>query len=428
MAYDKNRVSLNSIPSPYNKDEEVLNDLINPPIRNWQVGDIVLWSLKPTAAKGPLARNLPSLDPSSDWRPLAAPATPTTGGGSSGIEFVRRKYTDSNAFEMPFVPTKVHTIFLYNYDNEDKYTDFIPLDPVEGEITDGYSWVPGSAFISVSSLVAHDNLLFVIERGGSSSGGNNGGTLNSILDYLESGDNITFSGEGTKKSKLQINSNSTNGNFTGFETEPINGTDFPYTTLKKTTYRNIQGFYYAGIYQDKPNADNSIAPDYTITINPNDSATITPVGVFDTTKSGQIVYVATGDITNGEEPPPNNTTPVANAGTDVIITLPTESVQLNGTGTDAEGGIMSYSWLVVNQPSEASALFNDANIANPVVHNLTIPGVYTLRLSVTDNGGLSGFDEIIITVNEQSQAAPINNFSSAPQSTTEILLTWNNPA
>lgn len=91
--------------------------------------------------------------------------------------------------------------------------------------------------------------------------------------------------------------------FAGFTTENIGGTSFPYTTLKKTTFKNIQGFYFNGVYQDKPNADNSVAPDYTITINANGSATISPEGSFDTTKSGQIVYVATGDITDTTLPP-----------------------------------------------------------------------------------------------------------------------------
>src|SRR6185295_6471473 len=44
-------------------------------------------------------------------------------------------------------------------------------------------------------------------------------------------------------------------------------------------------------------------------------------------------------------PPPANNAPIANAGTDITIQLPTSSTTLNGSASsDADGTITKYSW------------------------------------------------------------------------------------
>lgn len=92
------------------------------------------------------------------------------------------------------------------------------------------------------------------------------------------------------------------GTFTGFEVETI--TSLPYTTLKPTIYKNINSLFWDGIYQDKPTANNSSAPYYTITNGTDGKKIITNSGPYDTSKSGQIIYVeqANSDI-------PTDTTP-----------------------------------------------------------------------------------------------------------------------
>jgi endoglucanase len=97
----------------------------------------------------------------------------------------------------------------------------------------------------------------------------------------------------------------------------------------------------------------------------------------------------------GTAPPSNNQAPTANAGPDQSISLPTSSVQLNGSGTDPDGTISSYSWRRISGPG--SPTFNNANIANPVVSNL-IAGTHTFRLTVTDNGNATAFDDVVINV------------------------------
>lgn len=96
-----------------------------------------------------------------------------------------------------------------------------------------------------------------------------------------------------------------------------------------------------------------------------------------------------------------NQAPVANAGTAITITLPTNSASIIGSGTDADGSISSYAWTQVSGPNTATL----TNASNPTVSasNL-IQGVYSFRLTVTDNQGASGLANVSVTVN----ATPVN--------------------
>jgi poly(3-hydroxybutyrate) depolymerase len=101
-----------------------------------------------------------------------------------------------------------------------------------------------------------------------------------------------------------------------------------------------------------------------------------------------------------------NQNPSAVAGNDMTITLPTNSVQLNGNGYDPDGTITHYSWFKVSGPS--------ANIVSPssvntIVNNLNA-GTYTFKLTVTDNVGASSTDEVKVTVNP----APVASFRPVP--------------
>ncbi|WP_160164147.1 malectin domain-containing carbohydrate-binding protein, partial [Nafulsella turpanensis] len=104
--------------------------------------------------------------------------------------------------------------------------------------------------------------------------------------------------------------------------------------------------------------------------------------------------------------PPDNTAPVANAGDDKVITLPTNSVILDGSGTDADGTVNGYSWSQESGPG--TAIFSSTSIAAPTVSELTA-GTYIFSLIVTDDkGAVSSPDQVSIVVNE----APAGN--SAP--------------
>jgi hypothetical protein len=93
----------------------------------------------------------------------------------------------------------------------------------------------------------------------------------------------------------------------------------------------------------------------------------------------------------------SNQTPIANAGADVVITLPANSLTLPGSGTDTDGVVSAYSW---NQLSGSSVSLSDVNTPNLIISSL-VEGTYSFGLTVTDNGGsTSAIDEVIVIVNK----------------------------
>lgn len=98
---------------------------------------------------------------------------------------------------------------------------------------------------------------------------------------------------------------------------------------------------------------------------------------------------------------PPNKIPTANAGLDINITLPTSSVILNGSGSDADGSIVSYQWTKILGP--ASYVIVSSIKAQTTVNDL-VQGIYRFELKITDNAGAVDKDTVQITVN----AAPAN--------------------
>jgi uncharacterized protein YjdB len=93
---------------------------------------------------------------------------------------------------------------------------------------------------------------------------------------------------------------------------------------------------------------------------------------------------------------PSNTPPTANAGADKTITLPTNNVLINGTGSDPDGSITAYAWTRVSGPNTPT--LTNANTANLTASGM-IAGTYIFRLTVTDNGGLTASDDVTVNVN-----------------------------
>jgi uncharacterized protein YjdB len=98
---------------------------------------------------------------------------------------------------------------------------------------------------------------------------------------------------------------------------------------------------------------------------------------------------------------PSNVAPAANAGTDKTITLPTNNVVINGTASDSDGTISSYTWSRVSGPNTPT--LTNANTANLTASGL-IAGTYTFRITVTDNVGLTASDEVNVIVNPATTA------------------------
>lgn len=112
-------------------------------------------------------------------------------------------------------------------------------------------------------------------------------------------------------------------------------------------------------------------------------------------------------IDDGNAPQAGNIPPIARAGTDQVITLPTSTATLNGTASsDVDGSIVAYLWTKISGPSGGT-------IVQPVnaITNITglTQGTYNYRLKVTDNIGDTSIDFIQIQVN----AAPIPPVANA---------------
>ncbi|WP_207512471.1 PKD domain-containing protein [Longitalea luteola] len=93
-----------------------------------------------------------------------------------------------------------------------------------------------------------------------------------------------------------------------------------------------------------------------------------------------------------------NKPPVASAGNDVAITLPTSSVTLNGSASkDPDGSVTKYAWSKISGPS--SFLIGSPGAAITVISRL-VAGTYVFRLTVTDNKGATANDDVTVVVNE----------------------------
>lgn len=99
-----------------------------------------------------------------------------------------------------------------------------------------------------------------------------------------------------------------------------------------------------------------------------------------------------------------NKPPVANAGSDKTITLPTNQVTLSGSATDADGTISSYSWSKVSGPSTFT-------IATPTSKSTVVSGLvagtYVFRLTAKDNSGNADYDDVTVIVKAAANSAPV---------------------
>lgn len=97
---------------------------------------------------------------------------------------------------------------------------------------------------------------------------------------------------------------------------------------------------------------------------------------------------------------PANQAPMVNAGADQALTLPQDTVILNGFASDDNlplGSTLSISWMQVSGPAPVN--FSNAGQAATLA-SFSAPGVYELRLTASD-GALSSTDSLIVTVNPQ---------------------------
>jgi len=91
-----------------------------------------------------------------------------------------------------------------------------------------------------------------------------------------------------------------------------------------------------------------------------------------------------------------NSPPVSNAGADLLIVLPVDTVTLNGSASfDPDNNIVSVQWKKVSGPSTYTIARD--NTMQPILSNLT-QGSYGFELRVTDAGGLYDMDTVVVAV------------------------------
>jgi hypothetical protein len=104
--------------------------------------------------------------------------------------------------------------------------------------------------------------------------------------------------------------------------------------------------------------------------------------------------------------PVTNIPPVANAGNDVTLTLPADSVKLLETSTDADGFIALRKWVYIDGPSTYT--ISNPFVYSPMLSDL-LEGTYRFLLKVKDDDGAYGYDTISITVNPAPNVPPVAN-------------------
>ncbi len=101
-------------------------------------------------------------------------------------------------------------------------------------------------------------------------------------------------------------------------------------------------------------------------------------------------------IDHNQPPIDHNRPPKALTGPDLTITLPIDSVMLDGSNSsDPDGKISGWQWTKISGPSSSN--ITNANVAQTPVIDL-VQGVYQFELKVTDADALIDRDTMMVTV------------------------------
>lgn len=144
-------------------------------------------------------------------------------------------------------------------------------------------------------------------------------------------------------------------------------------TSKLKAYNLVAGVYVFRLTA-KDKLGNASSDDVVVTVNKSGTTTTTTTTTTSST---------------------TNAAPVANAGSNRSITLPTTSVRISGSAKDSDGTIASYKWTQYNGPSTAS--ISNGTTASPTFSGLRA-GTYYFKLTVKDNDGATDSDNMLVKV------------------------------
>jgi RHS repeat-associated protein len=167
----------------------------------------------------------------------------------------------------------------------------------------------------------------------------------------------------------------------------------------------------------------------TLNLYPNGSFTYTPnLNFFGTDSFTYRVFdgslysnVATVTITVN----PVNDLPVANAGSDQQVYVG-DTVQLNGSGSDADGDPLIFQWSFISRPTGSTAVLLNSNIVSPsfVVDK---NGNYVVQLLVNDGTSNSAPYTVTISTINRPPLANSQNINVHQDSPKAITLTGSDP-
>lgn len=107
---------------------------------------------------------------------------------------------------------------------------------------------------------------------------------------------------------------------------------------------------------------------------------------------------------------------IAPTVTGVDVSGSSATATLSCTASDSDGNIVGYQW---SQISGASANIGNANVATTTVSGLT-NGLYTFRITVTDDKGASSYDDCFVNVLIPNQLPTVSIIESSPTRTVSL--------
>ena len=115
-----------------------------------------------------------------------------------------------------------------------------------------------------------------------------------------------------------------------------------------------------------------------------------------------------------------NKLPVADAGADLNVVLPTNDTILKGKGTDTDGTIVAYNWRVIDGP--VNSVLSSPDEAETKIENL-FQGVYEIEFAVSDDNGDIVKDTMLLTVSSSrlsNTTYTVNEFKVYPNPVFDI--------
>ena len=122
-----------------------------------------------------------------------------------------------------------------------------------------------------------------------------------------------------------------------------------------------------------------------------------------TASDDMVLYVKSSSTATTTSPTTSTSTssgnyaPIANAGADRSLTLPSNTIKLYGSAKDSDGKIVSYKWTQYSGPTRIAISYS--LYPTCTVHYLK-QGTYVLRLTVKDNEGAVDTDDVAVRVSD----------------------------